>query len=109
MRSESQDDNPYKTPAELEASEAPAIFRGELRPHRGKTVYSHGLWGLLLGLTTPISLVFLPFLPLIGFFLCLNAIRWAKIDLERMKCGEMDPTGEALTRKGQLLARWGIV
>lgn len=109
MTSNSNDDNPYKSPAEIEGNNERIDFQGELQAHRGKSIFNQALGGTLLGLASPILFIYFPPLPVVGFCLCLNAIRWAKIDLERMKVGEMDPAGMQLTRRGEVLARWGIV
>jgi hypothetical protein len=55
-------------------------------------------------------------LPLVGFFPAVVAFVWGLVewgmaswDLTRMRWGEMDPNGRALTRKGRAMAGWAMV
>jgi hypothetical protein len=87
--------------------ELPGACRLDALPHRGEWLQGLGGWALTLGLLSSC--------PILGIFpgavaLLLGLGVWwvATVDLARMRHGEMDPNGRALTRESRVAAGWAM-
>jgi DNA-directed RNA polymerase subunit RPC12/RpoP len=108
------DPNPYASPAPSQPELAQSYQQYQFgKPHRGDTIHTLGLVGLILSLLgVPLSLC-------CGFFACIlqlgalgtsiGGLVMANADLAEMDQGLMDSNGRAKTQTGRTMAIAGIV
>jgi hypothetical protein len=77
------------------------------KPHRGQTVLTLGVISLVCGVVSPCLGGVIA--AIVGLALGIPAWVMGTRDLARMKAGEIDPEGEAITRRGRRFAISGVV
>jgi hypothetical protein len=96
-RRRDEDDEDYQRPSRRRRYDDDYGRRGE--PHRGSSIQTMGILSIVFGLCCP----------LVGVILGIVALTMASSDLPKMQNGEMDASGEGMTRTGKTCAIVGMI